>query len=101
MDVRTVKKGDRVLAPFAFSDGNCEYCGKGLFTSCTHGGFWGGDNPGGQAEAICAGVETGKTVAVVGDGAQLGDRDAQTGGLLVRDWRFAAASASGHNRNLR
>jgi threonine dehydrogenase-like Zn-dependent dehydrogenase len=32
-DVRTVKKGDRVLAPFAFSDGSCEFCGKGLFTS--------------------------------------------------------------------
>jgi threonine dehydrogenase-like Zn-dependent dehydrogenase len=38
-EVRTVKKGDRVLAPFAFSDGSCEYCGKGLFTSCIHGGF--------------------------------------------------------------
>ena len=40
-EVRTVKKGDRVPAPFAFSDGSCEYCGKGLFTSCIHGGFWG------------------------------------------------------------
>jgi len=44
---KDVKKGDRVLAPFAFSDGSCEFCGKGLFTSCIRGGFWGGDNLGG------------------------------------------------------
>ena len=52
-EVRSVKKGDRVIAPFAFSDGTCEFCKKGLPTSCVHGGFWGGeDNDGGQAEAI-------------------------------------------------
>ena len=44
-EVRTVKKGDRVLAPFAFSDGDCEFCRKGLFTSCLHRGFWGGKEP--------------------------------------------------------
>jgi integrase len=32
--------------------------------------------------------------------SQLGDRDAQAGSLLVRDWRFAAPSPSGHNHNL-
>lgn len=52
--VRTVKKGDRVIAPFAFSDGSCEYCEHGLQTSCVHGGFWGGTNDGGQAEAVRA-----------------------------------------------
>ena len=30
-EVRTVKKGDWVLAPFAFSDGKCEFCEKGPF----------------------------------------------------------------------
>jgi threonine dehydrogenase-like Zn-dependent dehydrogenase len=53
-DVKTVKKGDRVIAPFAFSDGTCDYCHDGLFTSCVHGDFWGGKNEGGQAEAIRA-----------------------------------------------
>ena len=53
-DVKTIKKGDWVLAPFAFSDGQCEFCKKGLFTSCLHRGFWGGQNLGGQAEAITA-----------------------------------------------
>lgn len=110
-EVRNLKKGDRVLAPFAFSDGTCEFCGKGLQTSCVEGGFWGGqNNDGGQAEAVrapfadgtlvvipqevegdeamlkailpltdvmstghhaavSAGVQKGKTAAVVGDGA--------------------------------
>lgn len=39
--VRTLKKGDRVLAPFTFSDASCKFCGKGLQTSCRQGGFWG------------------------------------------------------------
>lgn len=107
--VRTVKKGDLVVAPFAWSDGTCEFCQHGLQTSCLHGGFWGGTKlDGGQGEAVrvpladgtlvvlpvgpdhalmpslltltdvmgtghhaarAAQVGSGKTVAVVGDGA--------------------------------
>lgn len=33
-EVGTLKKGDRVLAPFAFSDGTSTFCGKGIQTSC-------------------------------------------------------------------
>lgn len=51
-DVRSIRKGDRVIAPFAFSDGSCEFCGEGLPTSCVNGGFWGGTNDGGQGEAV-------------------------------------------------
>jgi threonine dehydrogenase-like Zn-dependent dehydrogenase len=50
--VRAVRPGQRVLAPFSFSDGTCEFCQKGLQTSCAHAGFWGSVNDGGQAEAI-------------------------------------------------
>jgi threonine dehydrogenase-like Zn-dependent dehydrogenase len=59
-----MKKGDRVLAPFAFSDGSCEFCGKGLQTSCKEGGFWGGENDGGQAEAVRAPFADGTLVVV-------------------------------------
>lgn len=51
-DVRTVKKGDLVVAPFAWSDGTCEFCQQNLQTSCLHGGFWGGELDGGQGEAV-------------------------------------------------
>lgn len=51
--VRTVKPGDVVVAPFAISDGTCEFCREGLQTSCLRGGWWGGeDNDGGQGEAV-------------------------------------------------
>jgi threonine dehydrogenase-like Zn-dependent dehydrogenase len=50
--VGTVKKGDLVVAPFAWSDGTCEFCQHGLQTSCLHGGFWGGELDGGQGEAV-------------------------------------------------
>jgi threonine dehydrogenase-like Zn-dependent dehydrogenase len=51
-DVRTVKPGDLVVAPFAWSDGTCQFCRQGLQTSCLHGGWWGGDLDGGQGEAV-------------------------------------------------
>lgn len=51
--VRGVKKGDLVVAPFAWSDGTCEFCRQGLQTSCIHGGWWGGTKlDGGQGEAV-------------------------------------------------
>jgi threonine dehydrogenase-like Zn-dependent dehydrogenase len=54
-DVRSLKKGDLVLAPFSYSDGSCEFCERNLQTSCIHGGFWGGDSDdGGQGEAVRA-----------------------------------------------
>jgi threonine dehydrogenase-like Zn-dependent dehydrogenase len=34
--VRTIKRGDSVVAPFAFSDGNCLFCHDGIHTSCIH-----------------------------------------------------------------
>lgn len=52
-DVRTVKVGDVVIMPFAYSDGSCDFCHEGLHTACTHGGFFGnGDVGGAQAEAL-------------------------------------------------
>jgi threonine dehydrogenase-like Zn-dependent dehydrogenase len=52
-DVRSVKVGDFVVMPFAFSDGTCEFCQDGLQTACVHGGFFGNaEVPGAQAEAV-------------------------------------------------
>jgi len=52
-EVRTLKAGDFVIAPFAWSDNTCDFCREGFQTSCRHGGFWGRDGiGGGQAEAI-------------------------------------------------
>ena len=52
-DVRSVKKGDFVIMPFAWSDGTCEFCRRGLQTSCIHGGYFGNEEiPGAQAEAV-------------------------------------------------
>ena len=51
-DVRTLKRNQIVVMPFAYSDGNCTFCHEGLQTSCVHGGFFGGQVPGAQAEAV-------------------------------------------------
>ena len=52
-DIRTIKRGDLVVMPFAFSDGTCAFCHEGLQTSCVHGGFFGNEEiAGAQAEAV-------------------------------------------------
>ncbi len=52
-DVRTIKRGDLVVMPFAFSDGTCAFCHEGLHTACVHGGFFDGLCTGAaQAEAV-------------------------------------------------
>lgn len=63
-EVRSVRPGDRVLAGFAFSDGTCEFCRKGLQTSCVHGGFWAGENDGAQGEAVRAPLADGTLLRV-------------------------------------
>src|SRR3954468_4162408 len=51
-DVRSLRRGDVVVAPFLWSDGTCVFCREGLHTSCLHGGWWGGELDGGQGEAV-------------------------------------------------
>src|SRR6266702_6228200 len=52
-DVRTVKTGDVVITPNAWSDGTCVFCREGLHTSCLHGGWWASDGmDGSQGEAV-------------------------------------------------
>ena len=71
--VRTVKTGDLVVAPFAWSDGTCEFCQQGLQTSCLHGGWWGGTVlDGGQGEAVRVPLADGTLMALpVGPDAAL------------------------------
>ncbi|MDQ3646054.1 MAG: alcohol dehydrogenase catalytic domain-containing protein [Actinomycetota bacterium] len=63
--VTSVTPGDTVVAPFAYSDGTCEFCRKGVNTSCIDGGFWGGsEDDGGQGEAVRAPHADGTLVRV-------------------------------------
>ncbi|MDY6777963.1 MAG: zinc-dependent alcohol dehydrogenase family protein [Candidatus Nanohaloarchaea archaeon] len=51
-DVRSVEPGDRVFAPFSISCGRCEFCRRGLHTSCRNVQWWGDENGGAQGEYI-------------------------------------------------
>lgn len=59
-DVRSVAPGDRVFAPFVGSCGRCEFCRKGLHTSCVNGHSW----TGAQAEYVHAAEADGTLVRV-------------------------------------
>src|SRR5437762_1119791 len=78
-DVRTMKAGDVVVMPFAYSDGTCVFCREGLHTSCIHGGFFGaGDGDGAQAEAVRVPQADGTLV-----GLPVGEDDALMPSLLT------------------
>ncbi len=66
-EVRTLRPGDRVIAPFAYSDGDCEFCAAGLHTSCVRGGYWGTADDGGQGEAVRSPLADGTLVKLPGD----------------------------------
>ncbi len=52
-EVRMVRPGDLVIAPFTWSDGTCEYCLHDLQTSCIDGGVWAEPgHDGAQGEAV-------------------------------------------------
>ncbi|MBD5784727.1 alcohol dehydrogenase catalytic domain-containing protein [Cellulosimicrobium terreum] len=63
--VTTVRAGDFVVAPFAFSDNTCVFCRDGFQTACVHGGFYGSPETGGlQAELARIPLADGSLVVV-------------------------------------
>ena len=79
-DVRTIKAGDVVVMPFAYSDGVCDFCHDGLQTACVHGGFFGvgGEVGGAQAEAVRVPLADGTLFAL-----SVGEDDALMPSLLT------------------
>jgi alcohol dehydrogenase len=69
-DVKDIRNGDFVIAPFAFSDNTCPHCQAGYQTACVNGGFFGMGNEGdgGQAEFVRVPQADGTLVTVPGSG---------------------------------
>jgi threonine dehydrogenase-like Zn-dependent dehydrogenase len=67
-DVSSVKRGDFVIAPFAFSDGTCPHCRHGITSACVKGGFFPANGDGGQGEAVRVPLADGTLVSVPGSG---------------------------------
>jgi Threonine dehydrogenase and related Zn-dependent dehydrogenases len=62
--VTSVEAGDTVLGPFSISCGECEFCRKGLYTSCENGDSWSGENGGAQGEYVKCPTADGTLVKV-------------------------------------
>jgi len=67
-DVTTLRNGDLVIAPFAFSDGTCPNCRNGITTACMNGGFFPMNGDGGQGEAVRVPLGDTTLVTVPGSG---------------------------------
>jgi len=88
-DVRAVRVGDLVVAPFLWSDGTCVFCREGLHTSCLHGGRYGFDDvDGGQGEAVRVPQADGTLVAL-----PVGEDDALMPSLVT----LTDVMATGHH----
>jgi len=67
--VRSVRPGDFVVAPFMYSDNTCPHCRVGIQSRCATGGFWGGADrdgrfvDGGQGEYVRVPLADGTLVA--------------------------------------
>jgi threonine dehydrogenase-like Zn-dependent dehydrogenase len=78
-EVRSIKPGDLVVMPFAFSDGTCAFCHEGLQTACVHGGFFDGyGTSAAQAEAVRVPYADGTLFPL-----SVGEDDALTPSLLT------------------
>jgi threonine dehydrogenase-like Zn-dependent dehydrogenase len=68
-DVRGVRQGDLVVAPFIYSDMSCPHCRNGSTISCPAGGSFGnGHIDGGQGEAVRVPLAGSTLVPVPGSG---------------------------------
>ena len=68
-EVRSVAKGDFVIAPFKYCDGTCVHCRAGVSSQCVVGGAFGdGKIDGGQGEAVRVPLAGGTLVRVPGSG---------------------------------
>lgn len=67
-EVRTLRPGDFVIAPFVWADNTCDHCTAGVHTSCRNGGGWGSKDrdghlvDGGQGEFVRAPLADGTLV---------------------------------------
>jgi len=68
-EVRSLHRGDFVIAPFMYSDNTCPHCRVGIQSACSTGGFWGGPDrdglmaDGGQGEYVRVPLADGTLVA--------------------------------------
>ena len=68
-DVRSIAKGDFIVAPFKFSDGTCPHCRAGWTSNCVAGAPFGTDGvDGGQGEAVRVPFADGTLVRIPGSG---------------------------------
>ena len=67
--VRSLSRGDFVIAPFKYSDNTCAHCRVGIQSACSAGGLWGGPDgdgllaDGGQGEYVRVPLADGTLVA--------------------------------------
>jgi threonine dehydrogenase-like Zn-dependent dehydrogenase len=83
-EVRGVRPGAFVAAPFSYADGSCAFCRQHLYTSCEHAGFWGGlDDDGGQGELVRVPFADATLVAIPDEIRD--DAGKRTGALALTD----------------
>jgi threonine dehydrogenase-like Zn-dependent dehydrogenase len=67
--VKSIEKGELVIAPFLYCDGTCPNCRKGITSACVAGGVWGVNGiDGGQGEAARVPLADGTLIKIPDSG---------------------------------
>jgi len=98
-EVRSLRPGDFVIAPFLYSDNTCPHCQVGLQSACANGGGWGGKDreglmvDGGQGEYVRVPLADGTLVSTreVPDDAQVPSMLALSD-VMATGWHAAVAA---------
>lgn len=84
--ISSLQRGDLVVSSFTFQDNTCVHCREGFHVSCLHGGFFGGQGIGLQAEYVRVPQADGTLVAVPDtDGTGNGSEELLAGLLSLSD----------------
>ncbi|MCG2802653.1 MAG: zinc-dependent alcohol dehydrogenase family protein [Cellulomonas sp.] len=93
-DVRTLRPGQFVIAPFTISDGTCVHCRNGVHTSCERVGWWGGPD----FEGLRSDAGQGEYVRVpLADGTLVATPEVPDDGLVPGLLALSDVMGTGHH----
>jgi threonine dehydrogenase-like Zn-dependent dehydrogenase len=96
-EVRTLRPGQFVIAPFAASDGTCANCRNGVQTSCLGGAWWGGKD----AQGVAMDAGQGEWVRVpVADGTLVATPEVPDDALVPSLLTLSDVMGTGHHAAL-
>jgi threonine dehydrogenase-like Zn-dependent dehydrogenase len=93
-EVRTLRVGQFVIAPFVVSDGTCVNCRNGFQTSCLHGAAWGASD---EHDLLVHGGQSAKIRVPLADGTLVATDEMPADELIPSLLALSDVMSTGHH----